>query len=170
MTALVTERPRTPALRMLLEAAVIVVFLLLIWNNYTLRRQQPAGAQGASPARGFIPKDLLETIPTVALDGKPGTLDLRQSRSVVAIVDPRCESCKELIATLRPQPGLHVLSVAPLAETRTMAAQSNLTAVTRILGEPLPDRIGAQFHVYPQVFVVDRGKVVRTCATVGECR
>jgi hypothetical protein len=106
----------------------------------------------------------------VALDGTRGTLDLRQTRSVVAIVDPRCESCKEIIATLRPQPDLHVLSVAPFGETRTMATQAGLAEVTRTLGEPLPASVAAQLHVYPQVFVVDRGKVVRTCATVAECR
>jgi hypothetical protein len=171
MTELVTERPRTRGLRMVLEAAVVVVFVLLIWNNYTLRRQQARSAAGAAaPARGFVPKDVIETIPTVALDGTRGTLDLRPSRSVVAVVDPRCESCKELIATLRPQPDLHVLSVAPPAETRAMAEQAGLTAVTRTLGEPLPAKAAAQLRNYPQVFVVDRGKVVRTCATVAECR
>lgn len=170
MTELVTERPRAQSLRIVLEAAVVVVFLLLIWNNYTLRRQQARPAGGPAPARGFIPKDVIESVPTVALDGARGTLDLRRSRSVVAIVDPRCESCKELIATLRPQPDLHVLSVAPLPETRTMAEQSGLTSATRILGEPLPANVAAQLQNYPQLFVVDLGKVVRTCATVAECR
>lgn len=51
-----------------------------------------------------------------------------------------------------------------------MAEQSGLTAVTRTLGDPLPANIAAQLHVYPQLFVVDRGKVVRTCATLAECR
>lgn len=171
MTELVPEAPRTRGLRMFLEVAVVVVFALLIWNNYTLRRQQLHAATAATASvRGFVPKDVIETLPIIALDGKHGTLDLRQSRSVIAVVDPRCESCKALIEKLRPQPGLHVLSVAPLAETRTMAEQSGLAEVTRIVGEPLPARIGVQFHVYPQVFVVDRGMVVRTCATVSECR
>lgn len=170
MTELVTETPRTRGLRTLLELAVVVVFLLLIWNNYTLRRQPVQGSAGAGPIRGFVPKDFIESIPTVALDGTRGTLDLRQSRNVVAIVDPRCESCKALIATLRPQPGLHVISVAPLAETRTMASAAGLAAITRSLGEPLPARTAAQLHNYPQVFVVDRGQVVRTCATIAECR
>ena len=164
--AVQNERPRSRGLRMLLEIAVVVVFLLLVWNNYTLRQQQTRGPVGAGPTRGFIPKEVVAPIPTVALDGTRGTLDLRQSRSVVAIVDPRCESCKEIIATLRPQPNLHVLSVAPLEETRAMASQSGLTTITRTLVEPYPS---AQFHTYPQVFVVDRGRVVRTCATVNEC-
>ncbi len=169
MTELAIERPRTRGLRMLLEAAVVVVFLLLIWNNYTLRRQQTGAAAGPPPARGFVPKDFISTIPTIALDGTRTTLDLRQSRSVVALVDPRCESCKELIATLRPRPGLHVLSIAPLPETRAMATKAGLTASTRVLGEPPPARNAAQFLIYPQLFIVDRGKVVRTCATIGEC-
>jgi hypothetical protein len=169
MTDLVEERPRKFSFRFVLEAAVVVVFLLLIWNNYTLRRQQVRAAAASKSAHGFVPKDVVGSIPTVALDGTRGTLDLRQARSIVAIVDPRCESCKDIIATLRPQPGLQVLSVAPLDETRAMATRSGLTAVTRVLGEPLPGSTGAQYHVYPQVFVVDRGFVVRTCASVAEC-
>jgi hypothetical protein len=169
MTELVPEQPRTRGLRMLLELAVVVVFLFLIWNNYTLRRRPAAGVTPPS-SRGFVPKDFVESIPTIALDGTRGSIDLRQSRAVVALVDPRCESCKEIIATLRPQPDLHVLSVAPMPETRTMATQAGLTAVTRILDEPrIPERNGVQFHIYPQVFVVDHGKVVRTCATIAEC-
>jgi len=172
MTELVSERPKPAVrgLRMLLELAVVAVFLFLVWNNYTLRRQHASVAAAPPGARGFVPKDFLESIPTVGLDGARGTLDLRGSRSVVAIVDPRCESCREVIATLRPQPDLHVLSIAPPAETRAMAAETGLTTVTRNIGEPLPPNVGAQLHVYPQLFVVDRGMVVRTCATIAECR
>ena len=169
MTELVTEQPRSRNLRMVLEVAVVAVFLLLIWNNYTLRRDQARLIAATPPVRGFVPKDVLPAIPTLALDGTRGTLDLGQTRATVAIVDPRCESCKELIATLSPRPDLQVLSVAPLPETRAMATQSGLTAVTRLLGEPLPGSVGSQLRVYPQIFVVDRGRVVRTCATAAEC-
>lgn len=169
MTELATEQPRTRGLRVVLEAAVVVVFVLLIWNNYTLRRQ-PRIAASPGPSRGFVPKDFLESIPTIAMDGTRGTLDLRGSRAVVAVVDPRCDSCRELVASFRPEPNLHVLSVAPLEETRNMVAKAGLSPVTRALGEPLPARIETQLRVYPQLFVVDRGKVVRTCATISECR
>ena len=171
MTDLVEERPRALSLRILLEAAVVVVFLLLIWNNYTLRRQQ-SGAAATRPAthRGFVPRDMLAQVPVTGLDGTRGTLDLQHRRGVVAIVDPRCDSCRELIATMRGASGVSVISLAPAEPTRAMAQEAGLLASTHLLAGPLPEAVEAQMHIYPQLFVVDRGRVMRTCATLAECR
>lgn len=166
-----TAPPGTRVLRFLLEGAVVVMFVLLIASNYTLRRQVRASAIPAIQRHGFVPKDVVASIPTVGLDGRPGTLDLQAGRTIVAIVDPRCESCRELIATMRgAAEGIRVLSVAPPAETRTMAQEFGLASVTTGIGKPLPARVDAQLQIYPQLFVVDRGRVVRTCATLAECR
>ena len=169
MTVLAQEAPRVRWLRVALEAAVVTVFLLLIWNNFALRRQQARVAAAISPERGFVVKDFVETIPTVDLSGRQGSLDLRGGRTVVAIVDPRCESCRELIVSLRSVPGVRVLSVAPAADTRDLATRSGLGAVTTMIGRPLPSKVERQLQIYPQLLVVDRGKVVRTCAAVAEC-
>ncbi|MEO8380487.1 MAG: hypothetical protein ABI779_19820 [Acidobacteriota bacterium] len=171
MTEILEVRPRTSLLRPLLEGAVVVVFVLLIWNNYSLRRQAHAVAVPSVREHGFVPRDAVRSIPTLDLDGKPGTWNLQSGRHVLAIVDPRCDSCRALIATL-PGHGdgqLYVLSVAPPADTRAMAQQAGLTAATRSLGTPLPRDLESQLQIYPQLLIVDQGKVVRTCASIAEC-
>lgn len=169
MTDLAETRPRADALRTVLEAAVVVLFVLLIWNNFALRRQARAAAVPSIRQHAFVARDAVAYVPTIDLAGKPGGLDLRSGRTIVAIVDPRCESCRELIATLRGATGLRVLSVAPVAETRKMADEAGLAASTSVLGTPLPKPIEAQLQIYPQLFIVDHGKVVRTCMTFAEC-
>ncbi|HEV7920224.1 MAG TPA: hypothetical protein VGR02_05480 [Thermoanaerobaculia bacterium] len=151
--------------RGVLEAAVIVVFALLVWNNYSLRRQhiRPAAAAVKS-ARSFVVHDSLSALPVTDLTGAARTLALSQ-RTIVAIVDPRCDSCRTLLAAIRPESGAQVLSVASLAETRAMAEASGLQSVTYVLGNSTDPRL----QIYPQLFVVDGGKVVRTCASMAEC-
>lgn len=155
----------SPWPRRILEGAVIVVFLLLIWNNAVLRRQ--VGASAAPAGRhGFSVKDVIRTVPAHDLSGKPRVVDLQSGRTIVAIVDPRCESCRELVAALHGARGVQLISLAPPDETRVMAETAGLAASTSVLTDDAP----ARFHIYPQLFVVERGLVVRTCATVGECR
>ena len=153
-------------LRPILEGAVVIVFALLIWNNYTLRQQQRIMAKALGQGRGFVPKDSIGEVNTTDLSGRPAQLHLGQGRHMVAVVDPRCDSCRELVATLRPSPGLVVFSIAPPELARPMAAPAGLTAMTHSLRQP----IARPWLTYPQLFVVDRGKVVRTCLTVAECR
>jgi len=159
-------RGRAGILRSLLEVAVVIVFALLVWNNYTLRRQQSRAAAVTKSERAFVARDQLEVIPATGLDGRRRDLDFRKGRAVVAIVDPRCESCREVLAAARNVPDLRILSVAPLAETRA----GNVPPSTSVVVQPLPGPTGARLSIFPQLFVVDRGQVVRTCANVGECR
>jgi hypothetical protein len=170
MTEVTIDRPRTRVLRPLLEGAVVVMFLLLIGSNFTLRRQVHAAAVPTVSQHGFVPRDVLPPFPVVDTAGKPQTLDLRAGRTIVAIVDPGCGSCRELVASLRGATDVRVLSVATPEETRRLAEQSGLGAVTFTLGTPLPKRLESTLRIYPQLFVVDGGKVVRSCATIGECR
>jgi hypothetical protein len=146
---------------------VVVVFALLLWQNFALRRLQ-AHAAAAGRSRAFAVHDSIEPLPIVDLNGARSTFQFDR-RTVVAIVDPRCDSCRKLLAQIRPDTGVQVLSVAPLAETRAMAQSTGLTAVTHALGQPLPARNELQLSIYPQLFVVDGGQVVRTCASVNEC-
>jgi len=171
MTDLVQERPRIRPTRFILETAFVVVFALLIWNNYTMRRHATGHAAASIiPHRGFIPKDRIAVLPVVDLNGHAAQLDLRNGRTLMAIVDPRCESCRELIGTMKDVRDARILSVAPLAETRTMASQSPTASPVAMVGTGVPKRIAPQLEVYPQLFLVDRGVVVRTCASVEECR
>jgi len=150
-----------------LELVVIVVFGFLIRDNAVLRRQVRAAA-ASSAARAFVPGDSLKTVPALDVGGGPVTIDFMRSRSIVAIVDPRCASCETLVASLPGTPDLRVLSVAQVAETRTMAAKLGIAGNTSSV--PFADTIARQLRIYPQLIVVDHGKVVRTCATIAECR
>jgi hypothetical protein len=154
--------------RLLLEAAVVVVFALLIWKNYTLRRQLHASVPSVRE-HAFVARDAIASVPIIDLAGKPGTLDLKSGRTLLAIVDPRCDSCRELVSTIHGASNLRVLSVASAEETRPMAQELGLTAVTSTLGKPLPKPIATQIQIYPQLLIVDRGLVVRTCASFAEC-
>ena len=109
-------------------------------------------------------KDVIRTVPAKDLDGHAHVVDLQHGRNVVAIVDPSCASCRELVATMDVLPAVQVFSVASAEASRPLAAKIHGT--TSIVGNDAP----AQFHLYPQLFIVDDGLVVRTCAKVSECR
>jgi hypothetical protein len=154
--------------RAVLESAVVVVFLLLIWQNYSLRRRSALSAAAAKNVRAFGVHDSIDELPVLDLAGVRTTLRF-DGRTIVAIVDPGCDSCRHLLAEIRPDSGVQVLSVASVAQSRTIAEAGGLLAVTHVLSEPLPARIVPQLHVYPQLFVVENRRVVRTCASLTEC-
>lgn len=162
------QRRSLPALKTVLELAVVVVFALLVWNNYTLRRQQARSAAAAKSVRGFAVREQIGAIPALTLDGRRSDLDLRNGRGIVAIVNPSCDSCRELMASARNVPGVHVLSAAWPDDTRALAQELGRNA--RVLPQPLGGALGERLRVYPQVFVVDRGEIVRTCSRLEECR
>jgi hypothetical protein len=162
------QRRPLPLLRTLLEVAVVVVFALLIWNNFTLRRGQARSAAAAKSARGFAVREQIGAIPAMTLDGRRSDLDLRNARGIVAIVNPDCESCRELVASAGNAPDVHVLAVTPAADAHALA--KSLGPQTRILPGPLGGLLGSRLQIYPQVLVIDHGWIVRTCATIQECR
>jgi hypothetical protein len=162
------QRRPLPLLRTLLEVAVVVVFVLLVWNNFTLRRQQSRAAAAVKSSRGLNVRDQIGAIPAMALDGTPRDLDLRTTRGIVAIVNPGCESCRELMASTRGMPDVHLLSVASLEETRANAQALGPNA--RVVPPGVSGELGTRLQIYPQLFVIDRGEIVRTCAKIQECR
>ena len=161
---------RSPAavLKTVLEFAVVVVFGLLIWNNYTLRRERARSAAAVDFVRGVAAGERIGVIPALALDGRRRDLDLRDGRAIVAIVKPGCASCDPLIASARNEPDVHVLSVASLADTRALA--KDLGPDPAVLAPPAGGGLAASLQIYPQLFVIDRGQIVRTCARIEECR
>jgi hypothetical protein len=165
----VEVKPRSAVVvRGALELAVVVVFAFLIWNNYTLRRQQTRAAAAVKSARAFTVHDSIAALPIVEWNGARGTL-LLNGRTIVAVVDPRCDSCRTLLAGIRPDSGVQIVSVAPLAETRAMAQETGLGSVTHALATPENARLDPRLQIYPQLFVVEQGHVVRTCASIEEC-
>lgn len=164
------KRLRRDVVRRILEGAVVVVFALLVWNNYTLRRHSLAAAANVTRQRAFVPKDFMKTLPTIDLQGVHGSWDFQTGRFVVAIIDPRCPSCESMIQTLRGQSDIRILSLAPLKETLELVESPGLAGATRMLGSPVPMALDPQLHMYPQLLIVDHGMVVRTCASIAECR
>lgn len=162
------QRRTLPVLKTILEVAVVAVFVLLIWNNFTLRRQQARSAAASKAARGFAVREKVGAIPAMTLDGRRSDLDLRNGRGIVAIVNPTCDSCRELMASARNVPDVHVLSTASPAESRALA--KDLGPNARVLVQPIAGELGTRLQIAPQAFVIDRGEIVRTCARITECR
>jgi hypothetical protein len=155
-----------------LEVGVAILFVVLAWNNFTLRREL-AQVRAASPARGavssFAPGDSLAVVQAVDLAGRPVTLDFRTSRTLVAIVNPGCKSCETTVAALKGATGARVLSVASPAETRPLMERGGIAHFAWSLPAGTPGELGRKMHHYPQTFIVDRSIVVRTCRSVEEC-
>jgi hypothetical protein len=145
-------------LRRILEGALVIMFALLVWNNASLRRRVSVAAAAPVSRHGFGVKDVIRTVPVKDLDGHARVLDLQTGRTVVAVVDPSCASCRDLVATMGALPSVQVLSLASAEATRPLAAK--VRGTTSLLG----DDARKEFHLYPQLFVVDHGLVVRTCA------
>jgi hypothetical protein len=161
---------RTTVLKTVLELAVVAVFVLLLWNNYSLRQQQARSAAARRSSNGFVARERIGVIPATTLDGTRRDLDLRNGRALVAIVNPTCDSCRGLAQSVRNAPDVRVLSVAPLDETRAMARELGFDANTSVAASPIPQELQSRLRVYPQILIVDRGEVVRTCARIEECR
>jgi hypothetical protein len=162
------QRRPLPLLRTLLEVAVVVVFVLLIWNNFALRRQQGRSAAASKSLRGFVVREQIGAIPALTLDGRRNDLDLRNARGIVAIVNPTCDSCRELMAAARNAPDVHLLAVTSPAEAAAQA--KTLGPNARMLPQDLGGALGERLHIYPQVLVIDHGEIVRTCSRLQECR
>jgi hypothetical protein len=156
-----------------LEVGLAIVFVALAWNNFTLRRAL-AQARAESPVRGvgssFAPGESLTVVQAVDLAGRPVTLDFRTSRTLVAVVNPGCQSCEKAVASLKGATGARVLSVASVAETRPLMERGGIAHFAYSLPADTPGELGRKMHRYPQTFIVDRGIVVRTCRSVEECR
>jgi hypothetical protein len=40
----------------------------------------------------------------------------------------------------------------------------------RVVPRNVGGTLGSHLQIYPQLFIIDRGHIVRVCATVAECR
>ncbi|HEX7154977.1 MAG TPA: hypothetical protein VF618_26105 [Thermoanaerobaculia bacterium] len=156
-----------------LEVGLAIVFVILVWNNLSLRRQLAAAAppRNASAAATFVAGDRLGRLDVLDLTGKKTSLDLGTGRMLVAVVNPTCKSCVRTVAELSAAqlPNARVLSVASPAETAPLVTRANLAAVTSVVPPNLNGDTGRKLVHFPQVLLVDQGTVVRTCKTVAEC-
>jgi hypothetical protein len=176
MSDMATSESRTQSSRVAartLEVALVILFVALAWNNFTLRRelaQVRAGSSVRGAVSSFAPGDALTVVQAVDLAGRPVTLDFRTSRTLVAIVNPGCSSCETAVAALKGATGARVLSVASVAETRPLMERGGIAHFAYTLPAGTPGELGPKMHHYPQTFIVDHGIVARTCRSVEECR
>ena len=151
-----------------LQVAAVVVLVLVVWQNYRLRRVVNARL---APAGQFFAGDQLPVVPVYDLTGRQKMLDLRSGRTTVAIVEPSCDLCEKTIQDVRNDPSIQLISLAPAKPTRAAVEKAGLAGNTYTTsGVKLPETIARKVLKYPQIMLVDRGTIVRVCATVSECR
>ena len=148
-----------------LQVGMAVVFVLVVRQNLKFRRL--IDARIADSPR-FYAGDRLPQLPALDLSGRPATIDL-QARTIVAVVNPTCASCAKTMADARGVPGVKLLSLVNAADTRP-AVDPGIYGRTYTLGPNVPRALARKVHHYPQILLVDRGIVRRTCATLKECR
>ena len=152
---------------LVLEVLVVALCVALLWQNLKLRRQLVGAARAARSSGRFSAGDPLSTVSVLDLRGHATTLDLRRDRTVILIVDPRCDSCVAILKGISGPARVRVVSTATLETTRQLAdvRTRDMTYVVN----PGSREHRTKMTAYPQILLVDRGKVVRTCAALGEC-
>ena len=169
------ERTRWKAIAArVLEVAVVVAIGALIWSNYTLRARV-LRAQSARPAealRAFAVGERFDRVPVVRPDGSAQTLDLTSGRTLVAVLNPSCGSCQTSLAQLGAGSPLSSIVFAAKDSPPGLpeaAAKAGLGDRVYTISSAASPQFRERFVVNPQIFVVDRGKVVRICDSVAEC-
>jgi hypothetical protein len=150
-----------------LEIVALAVFVLLIYDNLRLRKLAAGHVPAAKPAlpRAFRAGDTITTIPATDVNGNPQRVSFA-GRSLVAVIDPACDSCRRVIDALPADGGAVVLSLAPPEVFRGSAGQGIRGTIYSI--DPL--RHDPRLSTYPQVLLVEQGRVRRTCAEPADCR
>jgi hypothetical protein len=151
-----------------LPLAALAVFLLILRQNAILRKQLTAKL---SSSDRFYAGDRLDRLQVADMQGRSTVLELKDKRIILAVVQPSCASCELLIRGVRPGSNTAVLSLATAAETRPIVEPVGIAPMTfSIAGQPLDPKLAAKLSFYPQILLVDRGAVVRTCASLDYCR
>jgi hypothetical protein len=148
---------------LVLEIAAVAALLFLVWQNAQLRRTAKLAMRSAAPR--FHAGDSLPGLQVIDLTGKPQTLRFQEGRVVVALVDPGCGTCQDVIRSLRSVSSARIISVADLAGTEPLLRGTPNAYVS----DPR-DPLRGQFGKVPQILLVEQEKVMRTCATARECQ
>ncbi len=151
----------------ILELGAIVVFCLLVWKNAELRRQLTSATGGQS--RVLTAGQRLDGLQITDLNGQRRDFKPEAERSLVIVVDPGCGSCDRVLAAVPPTVQPYVLSIGKADATKKMAERYKLLSSTFLVQPPLPATLDRAFRSSPQIVAVQRGSVMRTCATLLEC-
>jgi hypothetical protein len=152
----------------LLQLAALIILLLVVRQNAKLRRQ--IGARIASCDR-LAAGDRIGRLPLTTLTGQQKPVDFTKGRRVLAIVDPTCGSCIRTMNEVRADPAATVVSVATAEATTPIAEKAGIASMTHTLASAnLPAAMAQKLRYFPQIVLIDRGVVMRTCKSVAECR
>ncbi|HEX6095622.1 MAG TPA: hypothetical protein VF432_04795 [Thermoanaerobaculia bacterium] len=156
-----------------LEALVLIAVVALVWSNYALRKRLKTPAFGSTAeVRAFAVGERLTRVP-VTQPGRPNqVLDFTHRRALVAVVNPSCGTCQSIVeaaASNRSLEPVFFTARESAAELVRRAAPLGLSDRIFALDPSLPRPFQDRFVINPQIFIVDRGKVVRTCDNVPEC-
>jgi hypothetical protein len=150
-----------------LSLMALAVFGIVLRQNRILRKQLTAKL---SSSDRFYVGDKLDRLQVTDMQGRAAVLELKERRTIVAVVQPGCQSCKLLLESVRPGGRTTVLSLATAAETRPIVEPMGIAPVTfSTAGQPMDAKIAAKLSFYPQILLIDRGAVVRTCASLQYC-
>ena len=148
-------------LRVTVEIIVVVLFVLLLYQNWTLKH--PATVPRPGGAERFGAGDIFPKIPVVDRLGRPSTLGFRAGRTLLLIADPGCPACETQLRALAPD--AVILSTANFATTRS-SPLSSFPGMVYSLAEIPPD---VRFRRVPQVVIVEAQRIIRTCADTKSC-
>ncbi|MCU1230638.1 MAG: hypothetical protein JWO97_3522 [Acidobacteria bacterium] len=165
----------------LLELAVVVAMVLLIWSNVMLRREN-AGLRIAleqsrrmASSRVFHPGERFEFGGLVSPNGTVMTpSQAPRGRQLVLVVDPNCGTCEEAAGELRALPLSKavppvIVSTGNEAETAAFAKRLDVAGLVFRTPESLAPEVRTKYSKTPQVFLVNGGMITTVCGSVGEC-
>jgi uncharacterized membrane protein len=156
------------ALPRVLEVVALIVFVLVVRDNFRLRKMAASAALAATRANGtrlFQAGDTITEVQAFDVAGTPRQVSFREGRSLVAVVDPTCDSCKRVISGLPADGSAVVLSMAAPEAFR----QGDGKAIRGRIYSIDPMKRDPRLATNPQVLLVDNGRVVRTCAEPAGC-
>jgi hypothetical protein len=165
----------------ILEIAVVVAVVVLIWSNVMLRREN-AGLRIAveqsrrmASSRVFHPGERFEFGGLVAPNGTVMTpSQAPRGRQLVLVVDPNCSVCEEAAEELRKAPLSKavppvIVSTGNASETAAFEKRLNVAGLVFRTPESLAPEVRTKYSKTPQVFLVNGGMVTTVCGSVGEC-
>jgi hypothetical protein len=158
----------------ILEALVLMAVVVLVWSNYTLRRRLKTPAfPPSAEVRAFAVGERLTRVPVTRPDRRAAhVLDFTKRRALVVVVNPSCGTCQSIVEAVASAELLEPVVFTAresAAELARGAAPLGLSDRIFALDPSLPRKFQDRFVINPQVFIVDHGKVVRTCQNVKEC-
>ncbi len=149
------------------QALLIGLVAFMLWAHTGMKRRVIAAERMVGGH--FAAGDALAELVVLDTAYRQSTLSFQSSRVQVVLVNPSCDSCAAVARTLGGHPQTLVLTMAPPQAAKEFVERYRVANPTYAIARPLPRGVGARMGAAPQIFVIDHGRVVRTCASLTEC-